>query len=285
MDNQATGDQALQRALSHWRSWAAQLNAPPRLEYAISTGLSHSSYCVRHDQQRFIVRIESAASRSLAMPKQQELTLLNNVGSLAPSVVWHNATTLVSHYIEGHTWQAGSHIESLAAHLYRLHHLKLDLPAFDLLKHIDRYWRKLEELNPKTAEVHHGFYRRCRQKTDKILRQHPLQCICHNDLIPDNILQNKQEFVFIDWEYAGLNSPYFDLASLVEFGELSKTQALDLSNYYWKNDHDNSHVNALKNFCFVVRFLEWLWLCLQYPEQSSRSQKKLTTLLQSLATA
>lgn len=38
--------------------------------------------------------------------------------------------------------------------------------------------------------------------------------LCHNDLLPANILRGEDRFWLIDWEYGGLGSPLFDLGGL-----------------------------------------------------------------------
>lgn len=39
------------------------------------------------------------------------------------------------------------------------------------------------------------------------------QCLCHNDLTRGNILRSSSGPVAIDWEYAGIGSPWFDIAA------------------------------------------------------------------------
>ncbi len=39
------------------------------------------------------------------------------------------------------------------------------------------------------------------------------QCLCHNDLTSGNILNGPSGIMAIDWEYAGIGSPWFDIAA------------------------------------------------------------------------
>ncbi len=56
--------------------------------------------------------------------------------------------------------------------------------------------------------------------------------LCHNDLNPQNIFFSN-DIKFIDWEYAGVNDRYFDLASIcVEFGLNEQMQELFLEAYF-----------------------------------------------------
>lgn len=46
----------------------------------------------------------------------------------------------------------------------------------------------------------------------------------HNDLLPANFLDDGQRLWLIDWDYAGFNSPLFDLGGLASNNQLSETQ-------------------------------------------------------------
>ena len=57
----------------------------------------------------------------------------------------------------------------------------------------------------------------------------------HNDLLPANFIENKDQIWLIDWEYAGFNTPLFDLGSLAsnnQFSEQEEKQLLE--NYFEK---------------------------------------------------
>ena len=56
----------------------------------------------------------------------------------------------------------------------------------------------------------------------------------HNDLHPKNLLWNNK-YYFLDWEYAGLNHPCFDIASLVRSFELNQSQTNELLQGYKAN--------------------------------------------------
>ena len=95
----------------------------------------------------------------------------------------------------------------------------------------------------------------------------------HNDLNRQNILLNKKYF-FIDWEYASLNSPYFDLASIVSSYDLNDDEIGYLFNGYDKNfllDQEK-----LKNWVKFTYFLDYIWRqCLI--ETTKHDEKTLST--------
>lgn len=61
--------------------------------------------------------------------------------------------------------------------------------------------------------------------------------LCHQDLNPKNFIFSKN-IKLIDWEYAGLNDRYFDLATIIIEFNLNKKQENILLNSYFKNIYD-----------------------------------------------
>jgi|TARA_B110000971_G_scaffold193174_1_gene205935 thiamine kinase-like enzyme len=61
----------------------------------------------------------------------------------------------------------------------------------------------------------------------------------HNDLLAANILDDGTRLWLIDWDYAGFNSPLFDLGGLASNNELSEKQEIwMLENYFEKPIND-----------------------------------------------
>jgi len=55
----------------------------------------------------------------------------------------------------------------------------------------------------------------------------------HNDFLPANILRADQQYWLIDWEYAGFNSPLFDLGGLASNCALSRdNETIMLQRYF-----------------------------------------------------
>jgi len=79
--------------------------------------------------------------------------------------------------------------------------------------------------------------------------------LCHNDLNPQNIFFD-DDVKFIDWEYAGVNDKYFDLASVcVEFGLENEMQGVFLRGYF----EGEYNLEKLEAYKIVYRTLceEW----------------------------
>ena len=57
----------------------------------------------------------------------------------------------------------------------------------------------------------------------------------HNDLLPANFIQENDKIWLIDWEYAGFNTPLFDLGGLASNNEFTEKEEKNLlENYFEK---------------------------------------------------
>ena len=69
--------------------------------------------------------------------------------------------------------------------------------------------------------------------------------LCHHDLNPYNILWKSDTPMLIDWEYAGINDRYFDLASATVEFKLDKQMCLLLLESYF-DDHREIDIKKLR---------------------------------------
>ena len=75
---------------------------------------------------------------------------------------------------------------------------------------------------------------------------------CHNDIVPENILLAKSGQVYlIDWEYAGMNHHFWDLASYCIENNLNQEEETEFLTMYLKravNDDDQQKIIIFKVF-------------------------------------
>lgn len=79
------------------------------------------------------------------------------------------------------------------------------------------------------------------------------QVVSHNDLWSGNILIDEERAYLIDFEFASINSYYFDLASLIEENSLDKESlSFFLSNF-------NLEEKEIRDIYTLIPFLDILW--------------------------
>lgn len=81
--------------------------------------------------------------------------------------------------------------------------------------------------------------------------------LCHNDLVPGNIIYDNGQYYFIDFEYASNNVPFFDIASFLTSNDIEEPerQKLFLDTYYQHNIPSNIN-EMIEDFCV---FLDLMW--------------------------
>lgn len=78
---------------------------------------------------------------------------------------------------------------------------------------------------------------------------------CHNDIVLGNMLFKDNKLYLIDYEYAALNDPYFDLASFISENDIMEQDKITLFlNTYFKGNAFET--NKLTDF---IHFLDLLW--------------------------
>jgi len=177
-------------------------------------GYCNENYLVVADNQKYIVRnfLRDEIDRTL---EWHVLELAHTQGITAEPLVYDAEHELmVFSFLEGEHKEIlqEDDIKALANVVKKLHSIPLDKQPIEI------------KLQDKTDEVLDAF---------EIIKQFPKEYVlCHNDLNPKNIFFS-YDVKFIDFEYAGVNDRYFDLACVcVEFELDNEMQKKLLDTYF-----------------------------------------------------
>ena len=77
---------------------------------------------------------------------------------------------------------------------------------------------------------------------------------CHNDLLSANFIDDGTRLWLVDWEYAGMGDPFFDLGNFAVNHELAEEGENELLAAYGSDDGD-----ALVLMRFMSDFREAMW--------------------------
>jgi len=81
---------------------------------------------------------------------------------------------------------------------------------------------------------------------------------CHNDLLNANFLDDGDRLRIVDWEYAGMGDPFFDLANFSINHELDAAASATLLGAYF-GEVRSEDAGALELMRFVSDFREAMW--------------------------
>lgn len=220
-------------------------------------GLTNRSWLVETEGRKAVLKIDDQPRVEPYNSRAAEAQIQARAAGrgLAPRVLHHDDRVLLTEYVEGVVWEPGclerdDNIELVASSLRRLHALPLTGRSFDSIVAARRYVASIR--NSDTALVTH-----CTQVIESMRQPHNL-CCCHNDLVAANIL-TVPEMMFLDWEYACDNDPFFDLATIVEHHDLDEGIAFRLLDAYFDGDGRRWRPKLLEQQSLYLA-LYWLWL-------------------------
>ena len=90
--------------------------------------------------------------------------------------------------------------------------------------------------------------------------------LCHNDLVEGNFLFSKDKLYLIDFEYAGYNDYYFDIASFISENHLNYEETITFLKAYFSDKECNyKKLDVFLQFCDL---LWYTWAILLYEKRS-----------------
>ncbi|MDH3977342.1 MAG: choline kinase family protein [Gammaproteobacteria bacterium] len=227
----------------------------------LPTGAGGSSYLVADGGDAYVLRVDNDLPRQLMLDRVAESVILAGVAlhELGPVPVYvdYERAIRVTRYIEGHTWSAREFLEihklaQLGNLLSRVHAIRLDAPSFNLTGRIERY---VSLINTPAAR---DFARQIQEVIATV--QTPLndRCLCHNDLVGSNIIDNGLGLKLIDWEFAAIGDPNFDLAIVAEHHDLEEREVMALLAAYGV-DNAGQYLEVLEPYRRAYPLLVELW--------------------------
>ena len=233
-------------------------------------GITNHNYLVCSGSNRFVVRIY--ADRSvLGIDRRNEVACQRAASALgvAPEVVHHEPGVLVSTYIRGRTLEAADFqdpalLARVATLLRSLHQGGTEIAAemldFSVFPTIRTYAMTALRLKAWLPEDLECLLEDARNLGRQIGPFVPV--LCHNDMLPANVLADEERIWLVDWEYAGMGHPLFDLASVAANGELSESLEVALLRAY-RGTLDERDLGELRVLRSMSLLREALWGAIQ----------------------
>lgn len=235
-------------------------------------GITNNNYKVTIDQVTYAVRLAGVGTIEYInrSAEKHNAQVMADKG-ISALIVYYDETTgnQVCHYIHGKTLHSedfkGEKYLSKAAQVFRKYHYSNDkfYSEFLPLKEIDSYVNLL-------AEKKFDFYEGSELMTEKVtairglFKNNPPPIVpCHNDPLPVNWMDDDKKFYLIDWEYAGMNDPIFDLAALAIEAELNVEQEHFLLQEYFGESPTEKQLGSLVINKFLCDVLWAYWSILQ----------------------
>ncbi len=289
-----------QLALREWSQWSeAELSEAPQLVKCLAGGLTNRTYLLHSSGRQLVLRLNAQNSQQLALDRNMEALIWRSAAAagLAPALLYADPQQryMVSEYLAGteihadnnHAW-----LSELATLLRRVHQLRVRGRVLNIHERAEHYWRGIVAVEKTGGESEaREFHERLRSSRDQFhkffsesihsVTSGDSLCLCHNDPVLSNIIRSDSGLRLIDWEYAAMGDPFFDLAAYGCHQSLTTEASVVLLDTYCDgasaNDRDRFN-QALIHY----QYLDLLWSVLQQFDLS-RLRQKLMALLEQMS--
>lgn len=227
----------------------------------LSDGPTNASFRAELGGEHFVLRLDKPGAASLGLNRRNEYRISRWVSEagLAPEPIYSDpgGGVQLRRFLRGRSWTVSdleqpASLERLARLLNKLHALPRSGDPFDPLAAARRYSQHIDSDESRVLLIE------AERLMGQISAGSSRQALCHNDLVSHNILEG-EALMLIDWEYAGLGDPFFDLAVVVQHHELDAALALGFLNSYLGRPADAREKNRLALQCQFYACLLKLW--------------------------
>lgn len=222
-------------------------------------GLTNSAYRLQLRGTRYFYRQGIARPETLFIDRQQERQALRIAADagLLPRIHYHSADgqQLVLAWCDEPAWSMAAFssdegITRLGALAAWVHALPASLKQLTLSDYLQRFTASLPSLPAELLS-------RIDHLQAMLQALPPTRAVfCHNDINPANLLGKKPWL--IDWEYAAMGDPAFELAGICRAGQLSDEQLRQLVSVYQTAGGDCAAERVVKMLP-VVDMISLLW--------------------------
>ncbi len=199
---------------------------------ALGGGITNMNYRVDVHGESFVVRIPGADSALLGIDRQREYacTAAASRSGIAPEVVHflEPEGILITRFIAGRGFSREEMgrpgvIRRVAAALQRYHGGPVFPGTFSAGETVQEYRRRSRAGAPLPTTI--DWMMRQAQTIERALQAVPQPLRpCHNDLLLANFIDDGDLIRIVDWEYAAMGDPFFDLGNFAVHHEFTDAQ-------------------------------------------------------------
>lgn len=231
-------------------------------------GITNHNYRVRFNENEFVARL-SVERPFLGIDRRNELLCqrLAFERGIAPEVVHHEDGALVSRFLSGRTLTTDDFREQSTivrvADLLRLLHTPAPAGAilgFCAFQTVQTYAETSRTLGAELPTDIDFLLEECQRLSDQTRRFEPV--LCHNDLLASNLVADNDHVWLVNWEYAGIGNPLFDLAGLAANNAFTEAMEVELLTVY-RGTLEPEDLRDLQMLKAASHLREALWSVIQ----------------------
>ena len=227
------------KLVPEWKGKSIKLNP-------INDGITNINFEVIVDSKSFFLSIPSSDPKLLNIDYRNKYYNNSICGELniSPRVTnfIEKENLLVTEFIKSkhsssEMFQSSKQIEKLVSNIKILHNAKPFLKTFNMFNQIKSYQNILKhEISKELLK----YLDNIKILEMKLSIPNDMLVPCHNDLVPENIINKDNKIFIIDFDYSGNNDPCFELGNLSVEMDYNDEQINQLVKYYYGEIHEKN---------------------------------------------
>jgi thiamine kinase-like enzyme len=241
--------------------WRGQVRATP-----LGGGITNVNFVAEDDAQKVVVRIgDDIPVHQISRSNELAASRAAHAAGVSPAVIYHQPGALVIGFIEGRTLAAVDvqrDLERICALVARAHrdipqHFRGPAAMFWVFQVLRDYVGTLRDGSSPYLNILPELIREAGQLETAI---GAIDLVFgHNDLLPANFMDDGSRLWLIDWDYAGFNSPLFDLGGLAANNALNEAQETAMLSGYFDSSPDAALWRKYRAMKAAAALRETLW--------------------------
>lgn len=212
------------RILNDWPLWQlSSTQLEPEHIRPLPDGLNNQCYLLQLHSGSYVLRVEGKNSEALNVDRNIEFRLHRwlSENGLAPTIRYRDANKhyWIRDYVAGQALTKQdltlSNMQRMLSYLQHVHQLTPieGIPVISVTAKAEYFWQLIQQ-QTNNAELL-ALKAQCQSRFAGFPSAD--LCLCHMDPLPANWIKTDQnQLVLLDWEYAGIGHPYWDLVTLLQ---------------------------------------------------------------------
>ena len=233
-------------------------------------GMTNKNYKVMIDDQNYVLRVPGNGTEKMIsrVDEIKNAAFAHEIGVDADLIYFNEQTGIkISKFIEDAQTLSPEGakkpyvMKKICQLLNRLHQCGREMEnEFNVYEKIESYEQLLNELKGEYYDDYQSVKQQVLQLKELMDDLEIKLAPCHNDTLAENFIKDEHDqYYLIDWEYAGMNDPMWDLAAhCLENGFNSDEEELFLKTYFKQEPKESYKTRVLINKIYQD-FLWSLW--------------------------
>lgn len=188
-------------------------------------GLSNKNFKVTLSDKQYVLRVPGIGSDGMVVREYEEQNSIlgSKMGINAPILYFNKETGIkLAEFIQNAetlnpaTIQRKQHLHQIANLYRRLHQSKVRFNNdFNVFHEIQRYEQLMRQAHGKMYDGYDEVRDYVLSLEGRLNELGVQLKPCHNDAVPENFIKDSEGRIYlIDWEYSGMNDPFWEFAAL-----------------------------------------------------------------------